>query len=239
MRACSLKSCCHTEITSSLSERMRNVDIFPNAWGKAVYSSFLWGVSRSCYLVDVIGVDARVKAHVEVVEHLHHLQRSTGCRDRSEAHDVWEENGHLEQHWSIGTPSGTAKRKKMGFYTFSFQNTPGKWPQTSIQWWPPSPPVLSAFGTAVSNLFNKPDTIFSPITCFISWWIWNRAITGNYDDNSNKGSKRTNSFIMFADLAEVATPHNIISGEFVWLHVESESKERERLSSSVFSVSIC
>ncbi len=41
-----------------------------------------------CYLVDVIGVDACVKAHVEVVEHLHHLQRSTGRRDRSEAHNV-------------------------------------------------------------------------------------------------------------------------------------------------------
>lgn len=41
-----------------------------------------------CYLVDIVGVDAGVKAHVEVVEHLHHLQRSTGCRYGGEAHNV-------------------------------------------------------------------------------------------------------------------------------------------------------
>ena len=53
-------------------------------------------VSIYCYLVDVVGVNACVKTHVEVVEHLHHLQRSTGRRDRGEAHDVREKNGHLE-----------------------------------------------------------------------------------------------------------------------------------------------
>ena len=55
-------------------------------------------VSFHRYLVDVIGVDARVEAHVEVVEHLHHLQRSAGRRDGGEAHDVREKNGHLEQN---------------------------------------------------------------------------------------------------------------------------------------------
>lgn len=132
MRACSLKSCCHTEITRSLSERKRNVDIFPNSWGKAVqkvYSFFLWGVSRSCYLVDVVGVDAHVKAHVEVVEHLHHLQRSTGCRDRSEAHDVWEENGHLEQHWSLVRPKKTRKKHPVCFF---FLRTPEQLTRTTI-----------------------------------------------------------------------------------------------------------
>lgn len=49
-----------------------------------------------CYLVDIIGVNARVKTQVEVVEHLHHLQRSAGRRDRSEAHNVREKYGHLE-----------------------------------------------------------------------------------------------------------------------------------------------
>lgn len=48
-----------------------------------------------CYLVDVVGVDARVEAHVQVVEHLHHLQGGAGSRDGGEAHDVGEEDGHL------------------------------------------------------------------------------------------------------------------------------------------------
>ncbi len=52
------------------------------------FSFFVCVLTFHCYLVDVVGVDACVKAHVEVVEHLHHLQRSTGRRDRSEAHDV-------------------------------------------------------------------------------------------------------------------------------------------------------
>lgn len=50
-----------------------------------------------CYLVDVVGVDACVETHVEVVEHLHHLKRIAGRRDGGEAHDVREKNGHLEQ----------------------------------------------------------------------------------------------------------------------------------------------
>lgn len=48
------------------------------------------------HLVDVVGVDARVKAHVKVVEHLDHLERRTGRGDGGEAHDVGEEYGHLE-----------------------------------------------------------------------------------------------------------------------------------------------
>lgn len=50
------------------------------------------------YLVDVVGIDACVEAHVEVVEHLHHLKRSTGRRDGGEANDVGEKNGHLEEN---------------------------------------------------------------------------------------------------------------------------------------------
>ena len=55
------------------------------------------------YLVDIVGVDACVEAHVEVVEHLHHLQRSTGRRDGGEAHDVGEKNGNLEQNAETGS----------------------------------------------------------------------------------------------------------------------------------------
>ena len=47
------------------------------------------------YLVDVVGVDARVEAHVQAVEHLHHLQGVAGGRDGGEAHDVGKENGNL------------------------------------------------------------------------------------------------------------------------------------------------
>lgn len=50
----------------------------------------------SCHLVDVVGVDAGVEAHVQAVEHLHHLQRSAGRGDGGEAHDIREENGHLQ-----------------------------------------------------------------------------------------------------------------------------------------------
>lgn len=80
MSTCALKPCCHSEIARTLSDRKRNMDIFLQMLKEKQ--------SAVCYLVDVIGVDACVKAHVEVVEHLHHLQRSTGCRDRSEAHNV-------------------------------------------------------------------------------------------------------------------------------------------------------
>lgn len=58
--------------------------------------SVLFGAD--CYLVDVVGVDARVEAHVQVVEHLHHLQRRAGSRDGGEAHDVGEEDGHLDRN---------------------------------------------------------------------------------------------------------------------------------------------
>lgn len=51
--------------------------------------------SRVRYLVDVVRVDARVEAHVQVVQHLHHLQRGAGGGDGGEAHDVGEEDGHL------------------------------------------------------------------------------------------------------------------------------------------------
>lgn len=40
------------------------------------------------YLVYVIGVNACVKTHVEVVEHLHDLQWGAGGRDGGEADDV-------------------------------------------------------------------------------------------------------------------------------------------------------
>lgn len=57
-----------------------------------------------CYLVDIIGVNARVEAHVQVVQHLHHLERGAGGGDGGEAHDVGEEDGHLdseEKKWEI------------------------------------------------------------------------------------------------------------------------------------------
>ena len=49
------------------------------------------------YLVDVVGVDSRVEAHIQAVEHLHHLQGVAGGRDGGEAHDVGEENGNLQK----------------------------------------------------------------------------------------------------------------------------------------------
>lgn len=63
-------------------------------------------LGADCYLVDVVGVDARVEAHVQVVEHFHHLQRCAGSRDGGEAHDVGEEDGHLDGNKRGKSPVG-------------------------------------------------------------------------------------------------------------------------------------
>lgn len=52
------------------------------------------------YLVDIVGVNACIEAHVQVVEHLHHLQRGTGSRDGGEADNVREKNGNLRENRS-------------------------------------------------------------------------------------------------------------------------------------------
>lgn len=132
---------------------------------------------------------------------------------------------------------------------FSFENTPKLQISLKMSLWSysaiptPIPPMQSAFGTAASNLFNKPDAIFTRITCFISWWIWSRAIIGNYDDNGNKGSKCTNSFIMFADLAEAASSQQQqqqpTTYKSVWLNVKSERGGVRTLCLSVFHCCAC
>lgn len=62
------------------------------------FGDFVFACVHVSYLVYVVGINACVKTHVEVVEHLHYLQRGAGGRDRGETNDVWEKNSHLEQN---------------------------------------------------------------------------------------------------------------------------------------------
>lgn len=72
--------------------------IFSTKQSKKDFSSLQSPFLRVCtHLVHIIRLNPGVKADVEVVEHLHHLQGSAGGSNACEAHDVREEDGHLSQ----------------------------------------------------------------------------------------------------------------------------------------------
>lgn len=114
-------------------------------------------------------------------------------------------------HCSFDTRRRTRRIAESYVFFPEYPRAPNQF-QNEVLFRRPAHSVQSAVCTAASNLFNKPDAIFTRITCFISIWIWNRAIIGNYANNGNKGNKRARSSSAFADLAGVpspqAAPHN-------------------------------
>lgn len=72
--------------------------IFTRKQSKKDFSSFqipfLWVCT---HLVHIIGLNPGVKADVQIVEHLNHLQGSTGGSNACEPHDVREKDSHLLQ----------------------------------------------------------------------------------------------------------------------------------------------